>query len=77
MSRSREIRERQGEAGVLSLDHAIEALPVGRERAREWLERHDLIRTLDGAQVVIWGDVLAALRADRPRAPSAITFAKV
>jgi len=61
-SRKRE-RLALGEAAILSLQHAIELLPLRDGEARGWLEEKGLIRLLRGRPVVCWGEVLIALRA--------------
>jgi len=47
---------------VISASKAAKALPWRDAEARTWLRREDLIRRVDGRDVVIWGDVLAVLR---------------
>ena len=52
-----------GRAAVLSPSEAGRLLPVERVKAKAWLEEMGLVRILCGKEVVIWGDVLDALRA--------------
>lgn len=59
-----------GAAAVLPVAQAVQLMPLGDARARRWLRSRGLVRDLDGAEVVIWGDVLEALRATtEPTAP--------
>lgn len=51
-----------GLGAVLSVAEAVAQLPVADHRGRRWLEAHGLIRRLDGTPVVIWLDVVEALR---------------
>lgn len=51
-----------GPTAVISASSAAKALPWRDAEARTWLRREQLIRRVDGRDVVIWGDVLAALR---------------
>lgn len=59
----RERRMALGDAAVLSLAQAAEALPLREADARTWLREQGLVRFLDGREVVIWADVLVCLRA--------------
>lgn len=52
-----------GANAVLSLAQAVDLLPLDRVKARQWLKDRNLVRTLAEHEVVIWGDVLDALRA--------------
>lgn len=52
-----------GGSAVLSLAQAVDLLPLNRADARQWLQSRGLVRTLAEHEVVIWGDVLDALRA--------------
>lgn len=47
---------------MLSVVHAVELLPLAEADARRWLQERGLVRDLAGRRVVIWGDVLDALR---------------
>lgn len=60
-----------GAAAVLSEAAAVDLLPLARKEAREWLRELGLVRYLRGRRVVVWGDVLEALRtdADKPTRP--------
>lgn len=66
-----------GVAAVLSPAQAAELLPWRDADAREWLDRAKLVRRVDGREVVIWGDVILALRGEErasepppPQAPA-------
>lgn len=52
-----------GSGAVLSLSEAAAMLPVADRDARAWLRARCLLRDLDGREVVVWEDVLGALRA--------------
>lgn len=52
-----------GANAVLSLAQAVDLLPLDRVKARQWLKDRQIVRTLAEHEVVIWGDVLDALRA--------------
>lgn len=55
-------REWVSEGALLTLDHAIELIPVGtRSERRRWLTEHQLVRHLFGRPVVAWRAVLQAL----------------
>lgn len=58
----RELRVLLGGAAILSVSEAAAWLPIGDHRARRWFREAGLIRRLDGKEVVIWSDVLAAVR---------------
>ena len=58
----RERRLKLGGAAVLSLEEAAEYVPISDAAAKAWLIDHGLVLDLDGRRVVIWGDVLDALR---------------
>ena len=53
-----------GAAAVLPLRQAAELLPIKDSSAREWLRSEGLVRDLRGREIVIWGDVVAALGPD-------------
>ncbi|MEO0605397.1 MAG: hypothetical protein AAF211_28460 [Myxococcota bacterium] len=57
MSRAREARERLGDAGILSLDHAATLLPLPNAEAKAWLREHDLVVEIAGRPTVDWGEV--------------------
>lgn len=59
-------RDRPTPATVLGLTAAADELPMGHGAAVKWLREHELVHDLDGRQVVIWGDVLEALRGNGP-----------
>jgi len=69
----RDLRLLLGVAAVLTPAQAAELLPWRDADAREWLDRAKLVRRVDGREVVIWGDVILALRgeekANKPPAP--------
>lgn len=52
----------QGGAAVLSVRRAAELLPIGDAAGRAWLRREGLVRRLEGADVVVWADVLDRVR---------------
>lgn len=56
-----------GSAAVVSVERASELLPIARGRARQWLHDRGLVVQLAGRPVVVWGDVLEALRAEHTR----------
>ena len=54
-------------AAVVSVSRALEALPWRRSVAKAWLHRSGLVRRgRGGREVVVWGDVLDALRDSGP-----------
>lgn len=55
-------RRQLGEAAVLTPAQAAQLLPWDDASAGEWLRRRGLVRRVDGREVVIWGDVLEAIR---------------
>jgi hypothetical protein len=59
-------RREYADAAVLPLAQAVDDLPVGRRSDREaWLRSRGLVIPApwsDAGEVVVWGDVLAALR---------------
>jgi hypothetical protein len=53
-----------GGAAVLSPTRAAELLPGRETDAQRWLRDRGLVRHVDGlGEVVVWGDVLAAITA--------------
>ncbi len=60
-----------GAGAVLTVNEAAALLPVSDPAARLWLRQRDLIRSLDGRPVVVWADVLDALRAGAEPAEAA------
>jgi hypothetical protein len=56
------LRLQLGEAAILSVDDAVRLLPRRQEDAERWLRERVKVHDLDGTPVVIWGEVLAALR---------------
>ena len=63
-----EARLRLGEAAVLPWREAVRLLPGGAVKVRAWLRARGLVRSIEGTEVVIWGEVLAALRQEEQRA---------
>lgn len=59
-------RRELGAAAVLPVVRAVELLPLAEADARRWLTEQGLVRDLAGRRVVIWGDVLDALRRGPP-----------
>ena len=57
-----------GEAAVLPLPQVVALIPMADHLVRRWLRNHDLVHDLDGRKVVIWADVLSAIRG-RPTKP--------
>lgn len=55
-----------GAAAVLPVALAADPLPIADDEARRWLRDHGLVRNLAGREVVVWGDVLDALREGAP-----------
>lgn len=53
-------------SSVLPLSDAIRLLPGGPEDVRLWLESQGLLIDFLGSPVVIWADVLAAVRGQKP-----------
>lgn len=71
----REARQRLGADAVVSVSEAAAWLPRRDSEARAWLERRGLVRDHPAlGEVVIWGEVLAAIRADTagPSAPDQV-----
>lgn len=54
-----------GPAAVLPVAEAAALLPLGDTDARDWLTSRGLVLALRGREVVIWGDVLDAIRQHR------------
>lgn len=52
-----------GMGAVLTPQAAAELLPWRDRDARAWLHRAGIVREVDGHHVVIWADVVEALRA--------------
>ena len=67
--RSRDIHDDRlllGEAGVISVEEAARRLPMSDAEARTWLRDADLVHRPDGKHaMVVWGEVLAAIRGER------------
>lgn len=59
-----------GADAVLPLQQAAALLPMADREAREWLRDRGLVRQLAGRDVVIWGDITDALRANETPPPS-------
>lgn len=55
-----------GSAAVLSPTRAAELLPCRETEALRWLRDQGLVRRVDGlGELVVWGDVVAAIQAGR------------
>lgn len=52
-----------GSSATLTLGEAVALLPVQDAEAREWLRGNGLVRDLLGREVVVWGDVVDAIKA--------------
>ncbi len=52
-----------GASGVFALSKAAKLLPLRDSDARGWLRQKGLVLNLEGREVVVWGDVVEALRA--------------
>ncbi len=52
----------QGNAAVFSVSAAAALLPMKDLRAMVWLQESGLVKDLCGKPVVIWGDVVSALK---------------
>lgn len=61
-----ESRLQLGAAAVLSVSSAAELLPVRDADALVWIREHVRIRRVCSTEVVVWGDVVAALGKDEP-----------
>jgi len=59
-------RERLGEAAVFTLSAAAELIPLADTDARRWLRARGIVRNLNGRELVIWGDVVSAIREGEP-----------
>ena len=59
------VRAALGAAAVVSVRVAAEWLPWSDQDARLWLRRRGLVREVDGREVVVWGDVVAAIRGSK------------
>lgn len=51
---------------ILSVTETIDRLPMDRSAAEKWLRACDLVRTVAGAEIVIWSDVVEVARSDEP-----------
>ena len=63
---ARESRLQLGAAAVLSVTEAARLIPGRESEVRKWLRVEGLIRYLMGKPVVIWGEVIDALKEDKP-----------
>lgn len=52
-----------GNAAVLTIRTAARLIPLRDSDARKWLRASGLIRSLDGRELIVWGDVVALLTA--------------
>jgi len=59
---TREARLALGAAAVVSVTEAARLLPGREADCRKWLRTEGLVRFVMGRPVVVWGDVLEALR---------------
>ncbi len=62
---SQPIHERRIQLGlgaVFAPSEAAELLPMGYQRAMHWLRQRGLVRLVEGAEVVVWLEVVDALR---------------
>lgn len=60
-----------GPSAILTVADLAEVLPRMSYTSKvTWLRAHGLIKDFDGVEVVIYGDVLAALRGDRVALPT-------
>jgi hypothetical protein len=55
---------------VISVNRTVRHLPWRDAHVRRWLRASGLIYTVDGREVVVWGDVLDAIRRQRDPQPS-------
>jgi hypothetical protein len=55
---------------VISVNRTVRHLPWRDAHVRRWLRDSGLIYTVDGREVVVWGDVLDAIRRQRDPKPS-------
>lgn len=53
-----------GTGAIFTVGTAAALLPLDDGQARRWLRERDLVRHLLGRPVVVWSDVLDALRDD-------------
>ncbi len=76
MPRSERHRDRllQGPGAVYTIATAAALLPVSDQEARVWLREQGLIRELSGRCVVIWSEVLDALRDGGPDSPQPVSI---
>ena len=51
-----------GDAAILPIAQAVALMPMSDHDARRWLRGRGLVLDLDGRSVVVWADVLDALR---------------
>jgi hypothetical protein len=56
-----------GLGDVLTVREAVRALRIAEAEGRRWLETEGLIRHVAGRPRVIWGDVVARIRAGEPQ----------
>lgn len=62
MTSRRDERIALGAAAVVTVHEAVKRLPIADRDAEAFIRERGLIRALQGREVVIWGDVLDALR---------------
>ena len=56
------MRLQLGPSAVLPAELAVRLVPGEEARTRRWLREHQLVRNLLGVQVVVWGDIVDAVR---------------
>lgn len=69
MTRRAELRAAMGRDALLTPAEAVERLPIRDEEAASWLRREGLVHQLLGREVVVWGDVLDAIRRGQGEPP--------
>jgi hypothetical protein len=70
VSARRDDRLAMGAGAVLSLKDAASMLPLADQEARAWLHERNLVCSIRGRRLVVWADVLEALRNDEPTTPT-------
>ena len=61
-SKRHQDRLRLGRDAIVSLSDAAALLPMSDDEARDWLRASGLVRDFHGRHVVLWGEVLDAIR---------------
>jgi len=75
-SKRHEERISLGSAAVLPLTVAAALLPVADCKARRWIRERGLVRNLVGKEVVVWVDIVDALR-EEPDGPDGFAAASL